>query len=278
MSNFPFLNAFIPARRGGARVRFLIGSLAVLLGGSYARAADNIVPQAVCVEYYTAPVTGAIGAARGTGQGGAFGTTNGKGYIGHFAYISTEANSVTINYGFPDSYFAPGDAVFTNQPTVFSPGYSRTFSFPLQYSAITWYLGVNPNNHATLTPIGANDSSGDPLPPSPTCAPAFVPSTALTFNQPGTFTHQYLGQIDSGPRAEADVQFAVTALSGSSNVTLSNLVYLPNDTANPSNSLNPNSIYADIAIAATPPSPTSVVVQLTTNGVAVVEGTVSISQ
>jgi uncharacterized repeat protein (TIGR01451 family) len=272
MSKFPLVNALVPARQGGAR--FLLASLAVLLGGSYLRAADNIVPQAVCAEYYTAPVTGAIGAARGTGSGGAFGTTNGKGYIAHFAYISTEANTITIPYGLLfGNYLSPGAQVAGNQPTVFSPGYSQTFSLPLQYSAITWYLG---GNAATITPIGANDGSGSPLPPSPTCAPAFIPSTSLSFSQPGTFTHQYLGQIDSGPRAAADLQFAVTALSGDPNITYANLVYLPNDTANPAGSLNPNSIYGDITVADGASNVSAVRLQLSANGKMVVKGLTSI--
>ena len=271
MSKSAFVNAFAPARLGGARKHVFIASLAVLLGGPFVCAAQNIMPQVVCVEYYTAPVTGAIGAVRGKGDGGAFGLTHGKGYIAHFAYLSTEANDLTVNYGLLfGNFLSPGVQVSGNQPDVFHPGYSQTFSLPTQYSQVTWFLA---GNMATVTPIGVNDyTTGDPLPPSPTCAPAFIPSTSLSFTQPGTYTQQYLGQVDSGPRAAADVQFAVRAISGDPNITYANLAYVPNDTANPTGSANPNSIYGDITVAYGAKSVSAVRLQLATNGTVVMKG------
>ena len=123
-----------------SRISFALALLT--LGGASARAANNIVPQAVCVEYYTAPVTGAIGAVRGKGDGGAFGLTHGKGYIAHFAYISTEANDLTVNYGLLfGNFLSPGVQVSGNQPDVFHPGYSQTFSLPTQYSQVNMVSG-----------------------------------------------------------------------------------------------------------------------------------------
>ena len=245
-----------------------------LLGGSHLRA-QNIVPEAVCVEYYTNPVVGAIGifGHSSSGDTPSYGSTGSKGYIAHMAYLSTESADVTITYGvLQGNFLSPFFQVSAHQPQLFHPGHSPTYSMPMEYAQKTWFLA---GNKATVTPIGYLDSVTNTLvPPTPTCAPSFVPSTSLSFSQPGTFLHQYLGQVDSGPAAGAD-QFAVTALSGSSNVSLSNLTYVPNDTAN-HGSLNPNSIYGDINVGYGSDGPRSVRLQLSVNGTAVMKGLTSI--
>ncbi len=276
MPTLEYDDAFARARRRCAFNRLFFTIAVVLVGGSYARAADaNVVPEAVCVEYYTAPVTGAIGANYiSEAAPGAFGTTGTTGYIAHFAYLSTEAQNVTIPKGIAtNNFFAPGTFSFSGQPSVFSPGHSSTFKFAVEYRQITWFLGAS---SATVTPIGF-ESSGQEVPPSPTCAPSFLPSTSLSYSQPGTYTQQYLGQVDSGPAAATGSQFVVTALSGNPNVTLSNLTYVPNDSANPVSSLNPNSIYADITIGYGGDGPNSVHVQLSANGTAVMKGLTAIN-
>ena len=248
--------------------------LLLTLAGASAQGQHNIMPEAVCAEYYTAPVTGAIGVVGSRGSSSDFGTTLGKGYIGHYAYMSTEAGTITLPKGILTSnFFAPAHSTYPNQPTVFIPGHSPTFRVPLPYAPISYYLA---GNHVALTPIGLNDISG-PIPPSPTCAPEFVPSTSINLGQPGTYQHQYLGQVDSGPADMGTSTFAVTALSGHPNIIISNATYLANDTANPANTLNPNSIYADITITAAISGPASVEFQLAVNGVAIVSGVVSVS-
>ncbi len=268
---------FTPPNQCGCRLRTALAlPLLLTLGGSYAWADANVVPEAVCAEYYTAPVTGAIGANYVSDAApGAFGTTGTTGYIAHFAYLSTEAEDVTIRKSInPNNFFAPGALTLGGQPTVFSPGHSSTFKFAVEYGQITWYLGAG---SATMTPIGY-ELSGQPVAPSPTCAPSFLPSTSLSYSQPGIYTHQYLGQVDSGPAAATGSQFVVTALSGNPNITLSNLTYVPNDSANPSSSLNPNSIYADITIMGVARgAPSGVELQLSVNGAAVLDASVSIS-
>jgi hypothetical protein len=257
------------------------------MAGALAAQTSNIVPVGVCGEYYTNPIIGAIGANYSPTPNGvtnipaAFATTGSKGFIAHFVSLSTQTQSVTMPYGVLfGNYLTPGvltspgsvnGALFAgNQPEVFAPGVSYDVRLEAEYLVKNWAIS---GNLAPVTPIGIK-SSGKLLAPSPICKPTFVPSTALNFSQPGTYTHQFLGHVDSGPPAGAT--FAVTALSGG-NLALSNLTYVPNDTVNPSGTFNPNSIYGDVTISGGPPGATSAELQLTANGKAIMFGMVSVS-
>jgi hypothetical protein len=255
--------------------KFLI--LALLAAGCTAYAAADIVPVAVCTEYYTNPVVGAIGANYNLASNGpgnipvAFGTTGSEDLIVHFAYLSTEAQSITNPYGILfENYMSPGTQVIEQQPWVFYPGASAEFRGQAEYIQKTWFLFGNLGH---LTPIGIKNR-GVVLSPSPICKPAWEPSTALTYSQPGIYPGQYLGQVDSGPAARAT--FAISA-SSSSNVVISNLTYILNDTANASGTFNPNSIYGDIAISGSSHGSTAAEVQLTVNDKAVLSAMVPIS-
>lgn len=89
-----------------------------------------------------------------------------------------------------------------------------------------------------------------------------------------------LGQINSGPPAQTGPSgstFAVTALSGNPNITISNLAYVPNDSANPTNDQNPNSIYGDITVDYGPDGASGARLQLSVNGVSIMKGLISIT-
>jgi hypothetical protein len=249
--------------------------------------------EATCVEYYTAPITDSTGAASTAGTPGtlggevqtsfapgALGGMNTKGYIAHFAAYNSGFSTVTIQRDVPDfNFFYPGDAAYSVQPSVFVPGNSETLRIVVPYLAIGWLLN---GTMATLTPLGMPSGDGanslsPSLPASPTCPPQLVPSTTLSFSSPGTYTHQYLGQVNSGPPANPATTFTLMALAGSQNISVTNLSYVPNDAANPIGDPNPNSIYGDITIGAVGTGPTPLDLELTINGVVMLDGAVSVT-
>jgi hypothetical protein len=259
-------------------ILLLVGAI---LPGGFTAHAQNIMPVAVCAEYYTTPVTGSIGANYNPDSTGTpLGATGTRGFIAHFAYLSTEAAPVTLSAGAGNNYFSPGISMVpqtTNgvsfqgdHPREFVPGLSPDLRLEVEYVPKTWNLAGNTD---TVTPAGITVNNVAAT-PSPTCDPTYVPSTALTYNQPATYLHQFLGQVDSGP--PAGPTFTLSSLSGVSNVNVSNLSYVPNDTANPSGTFNPNSIYGDVQIGYGPAIPVAVRVQLVADGKVVMKGMTSI--
>ena len=258
---------------------------ATILALSHTAAHAQIYLVANCNEYYTSPL-GTGSAAYGEGSvPNARANTSVKEYIVHAGTLNVGSSEVTVPYGLLfGNFLSPNTQVATNQPTVFPVGYSGPYRMPMDMLDKTWFLSgreitfYGPGNLAIAADAAAGTPAED-VPPPPTCNPTFVPATTLAFSQPGTYTHQFLGQVNSGP-PPADpsgvIKTLVTAMSGSTNVTLTNLTYVANDPANPTNDVNPNSIYGDITVTGAPGT-SSLFVQLSVNGVAAAVGTVSIA-
>jgi hypothetical protein len=213
--------------------------------------AQTILPEATCVEYLTVP--------------------NATKYIAHFSYLDTNAASSTLTPGSPINYFSPGTPTVTGQVAVFYPGYQSDVVKYLQDTAnqTTWTLN---GSTAVATPDTYTATSATP---SPRCEPNFIPA-ALSFSSPGTYTNQYLGQIDAGPPADPTLPVVTVAGASGPRISLSNITYIANDAANPGNSLNPNSIYATVTLSAQPEPSTFVPLRFLVNGWTIAKGILSI--
>jgi hypothetical protein len=222
-----------------------------------ARAQSTIViyPVANCIEYYTMPVPG-------------YGNT-GSYYVGNWGAANLTGD-VYLKPGIPQNFFSPGQPTVTYQPYEFPVGYIGNYRIPQNYLYEEWYILGN-----TAVMYGPGNSQG--IVPTPACSPAFVPAANLVFAQPGTYTQQFVGQVNAGPPAsQTGLSVAVNAFSATPAVTLANVTYVPSDPANPTSDVNPNSVYADITISGAPGN-SAIFVQLTQNGVAVVFGTTPIA-
>ncbi len=207
--------------------------------------------EGVCAEYLTAPAA-----------------TN---YIAHFSYLEIDtSNSFSGGFflrpGIPQNYFAPGNPS-VGQVSTFYPGYH--FDIQNYFSSLSgkeaWTLL---GSSGTVYPLGVTGTS-------PTCKPTFIPSP-LTYSSVGTYTHQYLGQVSSGPPANPDRTVTLVALPFTAGVSVTNLTYVPNDTTLSTGSNNPNSIYGDVTVSATG-GPLYVGIQLLLNNVVTVDGTLTIT-
>ena len=254
------------------------------LGAQHAHAQIYLV--ANCNEYYTSPL-GTGSAAYGEGSiPNARANTSVKEYIVHAGTLNVGSSEVTVPYGgIFGNFLSPNTQVATNQPTVFPVGYSGPYRMPMDMLDKTWYLSgrtitfYGPGNLAIAADAAAGTPAED-VPPPPTCSPAFVPATTLAFSQPGTYTHQFLGQVNAGPPAEdasGVITSTVTAFTTNPSLTLANLTYLPNDPANPTNDVNPNSIYGDITLTQPATNALPFLIQLNVNGVAATRGLVTIA-
>ena len=254
------------------------------LGAQHAHAQIYLV--ANCNEYYTSPL-GTGSAAYGEGSvPNARANTSVKEYIVHAGTLNVGSSEVTVPYGLLfGNFLSPNTQVATNQPTVFPVGYSGPYRMPMDMLDKTWFLSgreitfYGPGNLAIAADAAAGTPAED-VPPPPTCNPTFVPATTLAFSQPGTYTHQFLGQVNAGPPAEdasGVITSTVTAFTTNPSLTLANLTYLPNDPANPTNDVNPNSIYGDITLTQPATNALPFLIQLNVNGVAATRGLVSIS-
>jgi hypothetical protein len=251
------------SRRTSARLLLCLATVAAC--HTSGRAQTHVYPILDCVEYFTPPLPA------GSIYGSTANEAAGQSYIAHFSYYNPSTTTITIPYGLGfGNYMSPGTQAFTGQPTTFYPGLNDGFrAVPADLQG-TWFL-----NGSTATAIADGAVDGvyhQPLPPSPTCPANFVPATTLTFSTPGTYTRQFLGQVDSGPAADDVNTFAVTAIAPNSHVTLANLTYVPNDSANPSGALNPNSIYGDITITEAPTTTIPFRLQLAAGGQVIVKG------
>jgi hypothetical protein len=261
--------------------------------------AQTVYPVAECVEYFTYPgiasgsnvyhasevgpfddATGAVGPSPGnsgsvvlTGASGVTGYSGSVAYLGHFGTFSTFSVDKSIQQGSEGNYLYPGPLAYPGQPRIFSSGYTSVTRMGDDGLRTNWSLL---ENVATMRILGAKDLQGNLIPPTPTCSASFVPSTALQYTQPGTYVHQFLGQVDAGPPAASTQVFTLTSLSGSPGVTFSNLSYVPHDPSGHDSSGNSNSIYGDIVISGGTGS-TGVLVQLSVNGRVLVDGAVAVT-
>lgn len=187
--------------------------------------------------------------------------------IAHFDYVNFYTFNVFIPSNSIQNFTAPTSSA---PPSDFYLGYhvdALRSAFPLSSGTLTWFLA---QSKAAATAAGATGNA------TPTCTPTFVAPPALSLTQPGTYTHQYLGQVDSGPAADTRT-FAVTALTaGGAPLSFTNLQYVPADSSNPSNALNPNSIYGDVTVTTGSTGTFSTLLQVSVNGTVVVEGAVEI--
>jgi hypothetical protein len=216
----------------------------------------SVYPQAGCAEYPT--------------------DTSHNTWIAHFSYVNLGTSVITFPSGVPQNYFIPGPT-YSNQVQIFQPGYwpdaniipvNYLYSSPL-VTQLSWLLLHGSGTDSTATLNILSYTGGNPV-YTPTCTPAFAPQT-LTFTQPGIYTHQYLGQVNAGPTSGTPV-----ALSSDPNIVISNVTYVPTDGANPSGTINPNSIYGDITVAGSGGSAT-LLVQLLSNNVSVTDAAVTVT-
>jgi hypothetical protein len=252
------LPGLLPMRRSYARGLFLVAiSLASASSARAQISAYNIYPQSTCVEYYTAP-------GKST-------------YLAHYSYLNTGV-PVAIPPGFPQNYFAPGPT-YPGQISRFLAGYNQVIPpIPISYArGLTWVVLAWDDSASPLTYDPNSSDSTDPDPTvyahSPACKPSFVPAP-LTFAQPGTYTHQFLGQVNAGPVADSTTTVSVLSTGGS--VALSNLTYVSTDPANPTSTENPNSIYGDVTVTSTGGT-TNFLVQLQVGNAAVTDGLVPVT-
>ena len=216
-------------------------SFAYLASSPVARAATSpVIPIAQCVEYTNTP-----GAAQ---------------TVVHFGYYNSSSSPVAYRQDGSSNYMQPVDV--TVQPLTYYPGFhpdALTYVVPFGTEE-TWHLGTT---ESTLSDLGVANPSGSF---APTCPVRLIPA-ALQLTQPGTYTHQFLGQVESGPPGDAGAVLNEIAVPlNGSGVSLSNLSYVPGDPANPSHSLNPNSLYGDVTLASAQPGTTYFKLQMQLNG------------
>jgi hypothetical protein len=199
-----------------------------------------------------------------------YSTIAGAGYVAHFGYFNGEGAARSFRADGSNNYFQP--IPLTTGPSVFYPGYHPDVVSTLVPPGVndTWHLESFDATIVTSKP-------SNPAQQTPVCPARFIPAS-VHLSQPGTYIHQYLGQVTAGPGPDQPGTYSLLAIaSAGANLQVTNLTYVPGDSANPSNSLNPNSIYGDVNIgAAGAGSGATVDVQLSTNGTPVVEGIVSV--
>lgn len=219
---------------------------------------STVHPVAQCIEYANTP---------GVAQ-----------YVAHFSYFNSASSSVAYRPDGSSNYAQPLD--FTSQPLSYYPGFhldAWSFLVPFDTSE-TWHLGTY---ESTITGPGSVNGTGAQTSQSitPPCPARLVPA-ALQLSGPGTYLHQYLGQVQSAPGSDVDGTYSLVAVPvGAANLTVSNLTYVPADSANPAHMLNANSIYGDITVTAAAPGVTTALdVQFSDKGVPIVEGLVTVQQ
>ncbi|GAA3766973.1 hypothetical protein [Terriglobus aquaticus] len=230
-----------------------LGLTALFHAASAEAQLSPVHPVGQCVEYSNVP---------GSGQ-----------YVGHFSYFNSDSSSHVYRPDGSSNYLQPLDV--TTQPLTYYPGFhpdALTVLVPFG-TAETWHLGTD---EATVF-SGTQASQTQAV--SPTCPARLIPAS-LQLSQPGTYPHQYLGQVQSGPAIDADTTYVLIGVPlATANVTVSNLTYIPADSANPGQWLNPNSIYGDITVTAAAPGTTIALdVQLSVKGLPIVEGLVTVQQ
>ncbi|GAA3766966.1 hypothetical protein GCM10022270_29090 [Terriglobus aquaticus] len=202
--------------------------------------ASKVTPIAQCVEYANTPDDAQV--------------------IAHFTYFNAGSAPVAYRPDGSSNYFQPLD--ITTQPLTYYPGFhpdAVLISVPFA-TAETWHLGTS---ESTVYARGAANFSG---PITPTCPVRLIPA-ALQLTQPGTYTHRFLGQVESGPPADAASVLTEAAIPpGGAGVSISNLTYVAGDSSNPSHSLNPNSLYGDVTLTTAQAGTTYVKLQMHLNG------------
>ncbi len=207
-------------------------------------------PVANCIEYYTA-------GARNYGNSGSF--------IANWGALNTSSSDRFIKPGFDENYFVVGNPVEPPPPHYFPIGFVGNYRIPVNGLYQSWVLE---GQTATIyAPGNTQGSNGAEVTPTRTCPPAFVPAANLDFTQPGTYPSQFLGQVNAGPPAnQQGIVTTIAAFSFDPHLTITNLTYVPNDPANPTGDLNPNSIYGDITLTQPGKSAIKFLVQLFING------------
>jgi hypothetical protein len=231
-----------------------------------ARAQGPLTPVSECIEYANA-VTPAPPSPSGT--------TPTASLIYHFGYFNSTQSILNLPTDSSNNFISPDTQDRLQATTAFYPGWhAHAFraQFPANSIGLTWFLGTS---YATAVPFSQQSlQATPPKTAAPTCPAIFQPSP-LTFTAPGTYPHQYLGQVEAGP--PVDVNVVVTAAANTPNVALANLTYVAADPAisapaNPgdpdslANIWNPNSVYGDVTIAPAASGSAAVVVSLTVNG------------
>lgn len=200
------------------------------------------------------------------------GSTN---YLARFGYISQNPDSIFIPINSASNFLAPVRSPM-GQPNNFVPGVTTTaLTLLLPNTTVeTWHLSTLSVTSVSYQYVANANAGTTPttLTPSPVCPMVIEPAT-LRYTAPGTYNNVFLGQVDSGPSATG---VTAAAFASSPGVAFTNLTYVPADPANPTNTLNPNSIYGTVTITGNSNPSAGFTLQLSTNGIPAASATGSI--
>ena len=195
----------------------------------------------------------------------------------HFGYYNYEESPISLSGS--QNQISPAWAV---PPANFSRGYYPNVLELLVENdeSVTWTLSgtattVGPGNVASIVQSVAGPSGYSTQTSTqsvPFCTPTLT-MAPLAYSAAGTYPHQYLADLDAPGNS---VPPTIAALNGSSNIAVSNLQIVYNDTVQnpnlPDASNGPTSVYGDVIIAPGPMTTANIGLDVIKNGVVVATG------